>query len=50
MFVFAALIVLGGFGEGPVRGQSKDKHIDVVSFMGESICVSKTSDFRKKHG
>jgi len=48
MFVIAALIVLGSFGEGSVRGQSKDKHIDVVSFMGESICVSKTPDCRKE--
>lgn len=46
MFILAALVVLGGFGS--VMGQGKDKHIDVVSFMGESICVSKTSDCRNE--
>ena len=57
MLVIAALIVLGLFGQRSVMGQTKEKHIDVVSFsytvtntsyMGESVCVSKTTGCRNE--
>lgn len=57
MFVIAALVVLGVFGQGLVMGQTQGKHIDVTSFsssvtntsyMGESICESKTADCRNE--